>query len=266
MQEFSIIDLTPDNIPEYGVCRYKDPKNKGYADKAEWFNKYYGKGLRIKCLLFPKDGVQGMIEYIPGELCWRPVNASGYMFIHCLFAGFKSAYKNKGYASMLIDACLNDAREADKAGVAVVTRKGSFMADKDIFIKKGFVKISSAPPDFELLALKFNKNAPSPEFRNSINENPSRYGQGLVIIRSAQCPYTRNNVDEIIETAKNRFGISAEIVENFSPAEARENPCAFGSFCMIYNNKIISHHPISNTRFVNIMNSALSPKGKKAKL
>ena len=30
-------------------------------------------------------------------------------------------------------------------------------------------------------------------------------------------------------------------------------PCAFGTFCIIYNGEIISHHPISNTRFENIM-------------
>ena len=31
----------------------------------------------------------------------------------------------------------------------------------------------------------------------------------------------------------------------------------FGSFCLIYNGKIISHHPISNTRFMNIMKKEL---------
>ncbi len=35
-------------------------------------------------------------------------------------------------------------------GVAVVTRKGSFMAKKDIFLKKGFHVVDLAKPDFEL--------------------------------------------------------------------------------------------------------------------
>ncbi|MEZ5335661.1 MAG: YoaP domain-containing protein [Methanolobus sp.] len=37
-------------------------------------------------------------------------------------------------------------------------------------------------------------------------------------------------------------------------AAAQNSPCSFGTFCIIYNGEIISHHPISNTRFMNIMN------------
>jgi hypothetical protein len=29
-------------------------------------------------------------------------------------------------------------------------------------------------------------------------------------------------------------------------------PCPFGVFCILYKGKIIAHHPISNTRFINI--------------
>lgn len=35
--------------------------------------------------------------------------------------------------------------------------------------------------------------------------------------------------------------------------EVQQSPCVFGTFCIIYNGEIISHHPISNTRFENIM-------------
>jgi hypothetical protein len=38
---------------------------------------------------------------------------------------------------------------------------------------------------------------------------------------------------------------------------AQKAPCAFGTFCILYNGAIISHHPISNTRFENIMAKAL---------
>jgi len=92
-----------------------------------------------------------MIEYIPGEYCWRPVEAGGYLFIHCIFVGFKREYKGKGYASLLVDDCVLDAKKDNKLGVAVITRKGSFMAVKELFIKNGFEAIDTAPPDFELL-------------------------------------------------------------------------------------------------------------------
>jgi hypothetical protein len=42
-------------------------------------------------------------------------------------------------------------------GVAVVTRKGPFMAGKELFVKNGVVAVDTALPDFELLVKKFNK-------------------------------------------------------------------------------------------------------------
>jgi N-acetylglutamate synthase-like GNAT family acetyltransferase len=77
-----------------------------------------------------------MLEYLPGEFAHRPVNADGYMFIHCIFVGFKNEFKGKGYASALIEECINDAQRQKMSGVAVVTRKGSFMANDQIFLKK----------------------------------------------------------------------------------------------------------------------------------
>jgi hypothetical protein len=99
-----IIDLTPDNIADYGVCGYKDFKKQlELRRKIDWFKAYYPKGLRIKAVLADKGGYQGMLEYIPGKYAHRPVEADGYMFIHCIFTGFKKEYKHKGYASALIE-------------------------------------------------------------------------------------------------------------------------------------------------------------------
>jgi len=258
VKEVKVIEITPDNILDYGICRYKNTKKEGYPEKVSWIENNYLKGLKIKSILTEKDGVQGMIEYIPGEFCWRPVEASGYIFIHCLFVGFKSLYKRRGYANLLIDDCLKEAKEKNKNGVAVVTRKGSFMVGNEIFLKKGFEIIDTAPPDFDLLVIKFKKNTLAPRFKNDWDKKISKYTKGLTIIISEQCPYTKKNVNEIIETSKKIFRITPVIVENKNCTEAQESPCAFGSFCIIYNGKIISYHPIRNTRFTNIMNSILN--------
>jgi hypothetical protein len=250
MTDIEIIDLTPGNIADYGVCGYKDvEKHLELRRKIDWFKMYYPKGLRIKVILSKKGGYQGMLEYVPGKFAHRPVDAEGYMFIHCVFAGFKNKFKGKGYASSLIDACINETKSLNMKGVAVVTRKGPFMANKDIFLKKGFRVIETAKPDFELLVLKFNKTATDPKFKIS---SPDKYTNGLTIIRSAQCPYSVKNVDAIIETAK-KLKIKANLIEIKDSESAQQTPCAFGTFCIIHNNEIISHHPISNTRFKNIM-------------
>jgi hypothetical protein len=253
MRDFKIIDLTPENIADYGVCGYKNvKKHLELRKKIEWFKEYYPKGLRIKTIVTVKGGYQGMLEYIPGKYAHRPVDAEGYMFIHCIFVGFKKEFKGKGYASALIEECIEEARTAQMEGVAVVTRKGSFMAKKDFFVKKGFLLVDRSEPDFELLALKFNPKARSPKFRN-LKRNLEKYKEGLFILRSPQCPYTEKNVNAMLESAKKKFNLKAKLFELKDAVAVQNSPCAFGSFCIIYDGEIVSHHPISNTRFENIM-------------
>ena len=253
MKDAEIVDLTPKNFVDYGVCGYKDAKKHlELRKKFEWFKKYYPKGLRIKIIILKEGGYQGMIEYIPGEYAHRPVDANGYMFIHCIFVGFKKEFKGKGYASSLIQECINDAKKSGMVGVAVVTRKGPFMAKKDIFLKMGFVGVDKANPDFELLALKFDHNASNPSFRD-MEKQLEKYQKGLFILRSVQCPYTEKNVNAIINSAKNKFHLSVTLVDLLDSIQVQNSPCAFGSFCIILDGEIISHHPISNTRFENIL-------------
>ncbi|WP_048143413.1 GNAT family N-acetyltransferase [Methanosarcina horonobensis] len=253
MTDIEIIDLIPESIADYGVCGYKDlKKNLELRRKIDWFKEYYPKGLRTKIIFSKEGGYQGMIEYIPGKYAHRPVNAEGYMFIHCIFVGFKKEFKGKGYASSLIEECIKDSKEANMQGVAVVTRNGSFMAKKDIFLKKGFILVDEARPDFELLVLKFNQEAPDPKFKN-MSLDVEKYAEGLTIIRSVQCPYSVKNVDAILETARNKLKMKTSLIDIKDSDEAQHTPCAFGTFCIIYNGKVISHHPISNTRFENIM-------------
>ncbi|KUG15530.1 gcn5-related [hydrocarbon metagenome] len=221
--------------------------------KIQWFKKYYSKGLRIKALVSKTGGYQGMLEYMPGEYAHRPVNADGYMFIQCIFVGFRNEFKGKGYASSMIDACIEDSRKANMRGVAVVTRKGPFMAKRAIFIKKGFVPVDTAKPDFELLALKFDPDAENPGFKHALKKNRDQYAEGLTILRSPQCPYSEKNVKAIMETARKKFGLAPRLIEMEDVESVQNSPCAFGTFCIMYDGEVISYHPISNTRFVNIM-------------
>ncbi len=256
--DIQIIDLTPDNIADYGVCGYKNvQKHKELRNKIEWFKKYYSKGLKIKALISEKGGYQGMLEYIPGKYAHRPVRAEGYLFIHCIFVGFKKEYKGKGYASALIDECILDAKDQGMLGISIVARKGSFMVDREIFVKKGFKTADRAEPDFELLVLKFDEHSESPGFNHEALQNTGAYDDGLTILRSPQCPYTEKNVNAIIETAEKNYQIKTNLIEIVGAKEAQETPCAFGSFCILYDGKVISDHPISSRRFENIINKKI---------
>lgn len=76
----------------------------------------------------------------------------------------------------------------------------------------------------------------------------------MTIIRADQCPYTVKNVKEITETAQKKYGIRPKVVNLTSHEDAQESPCAFGTFCIAYDGKIIAEHSISHTRLMNIMN------------
>jgi GNAT superfamily N-acetyltransferase len=257
MDKIAIINTTPENIGNYGICSYKDVRQEGFCRKIEWMKARQPEGLRIKTLYTETGKTQGMIEYIPGEFCWRPVVAPGYMFIHCIFVGFKKDYKGKGYGTQLLNECIADARKEKKMGVAAVTRDGTWMAKKEFFLKNGFTVVDTAPPDFQLLALRFDDRAPAPKFAADLVKRPARFGDGLTIIRSDQCPTLAKSVREISETAEKVYGIKPRIVELKSHEDAQASPCPFGTFCIIYNGKIVAHAPVSNTRFKNIMNKLL---------
>lgn len=251
-----IIDAGPETVAEYGICGYKDPRNPGYQRKLEWLGQRFKEGMRIKVLHSEDDGTVGSIEYLPGEFAWRGVHAPGYMVIHCLFI-LKKAYKGKGYGTQLIEACEEDARERKMHGVAVVASKSTWMAKQQIFLKNGYELTEEAPPHFQLLVKRFNAAAPLPTFSGDWAEKLARHAEGLTIIHSHQCPYVAKSMDEIPSVAREEFGVEPIIVELPDCQSAQDSPNPYGIFSIIWNGELVADHPISKTRFRNIMNKVL---------
>ncbi len=256
IRKIEIIDTNPDNICDYGFCGYKNLSQEGYKRKIDWLKQRFSEGMKFKVLYSTKDGSVGFVEYIPGQYTWRAVDASGYMVIHCI-AIMSRKYRGKGYGSLLSEECVKDAKKGKMHGATVVTRKGTWMAGKELFLKNGFEVVDEAPPDFELLVKKFKKNAPSPKFKGNWKKRLNKYGKGLTIIRSDQCPYIAKSVKEISETAQKKYDIKPNIIELSNCKEAQNTPSPFAIFSMIYDGKLVADHPISNTRFLNIMNKEL---------
>ena len=144
MREYEIVDTNADNIGACSLCGNKAAKNEGHRRKCDWLKKRYAEGLRYKVLRSREFGDIGMIEYAPGSHAWRPVEAEGYLVIHCLMVNAK--HKGKGLGAFLLESCLRDARKSKCRGVAVVTTSDSFMAGSGLFIKAGFVSVESNPP------------------------------------------------------------------------------------------------------------------------
>lgn len=254
MGKMEIIDTNASNIHNYGFCGYKDIKQEGYKRKVDWLKQRFPEGMKFKVLYSAGEGSVGFVEYIPGKYTWRAVEASGYMVIHCIVILYRK-YRQKGYGLLLVEECLKDAKKENMHGVAVVTRKGTWMAGKELFLKNGFELVDKAPPDFELLIKRF-ADAPSPRFTGDWKKSLSQYGSGLTIIRSDQCPYVEKSVKEIGETSQ-KLGIKANIIELKNCHEAQNAPSAYGVFGIIYNGKLVADHPISSRGFLNIMNKEL---------
>ncbi len=249
MREYEVVDTNADNIGGCGICRYKSGKNEGRRRKLDWLKKRYAEGLRFKVLRSREFGDIGMIEYAPGSHAWRPVEAEGYLVIHCLMVNSK--HKGKGLGALLLDSCLRDAKKSKCRGVAVVTSSDSFMAGSDLFIKAGFVSVENRPP-YELLVKKFKKGAPDPRFIVERERVLKRYKKGLTILAADQCPMVAKCVKDIAE-ASGALGLKTKVVRVRSAKQSRELPTPYGVFSIVYDGKLIAERPISGRRFTNIM-------------
>jgi L-amino acid N-acyltransferase YncA len=249
MAKVEIIDTSAANIGDHELCGFRDPKTEGHRRKADWLRQRFAEGLKLKVLQVDGEDA-GMIEYTPGEHTWRPVEAPGYTVIHCLMI-YKKKYKGRGYGKLLVENCVADAKRAKMHGVAVVTSSGTWMASGDIFRRCGFECVDTAPPSFELLANKFRK-VPSPKFSRGWDRTLRKYGSGLTIIRSDQCPCIAKSTADILQVCKT-LGIRPKVVELKNSTQARTAPSAYGIFNIIYDGQVVAEHPISGTRFRNIM-------------
>jgi hypothetical protein len=253
-----LVDVDPASVESLPCCGVKNPVHDGRVRKNCWLKSYFPKGLKAKVLVLPGNRQCGYIEYVPGEYAWRGVNAPGYMFIHCIWT-FSREIQHKGFGRTLIQACIDDALKSGMKGLAVVARNRPWLAKPDIFLANSFEVVDSAPPDYQLLVRKFDGSAENPAFTGEWEKKLKKYGKGLTIIRSDQCPHIAKFAGEIIECAKKEYGVDPRIVELKSHKDAQRAPTPYAVFSIIHDGRVIADHQISRTRFRNIMNRLMTP-------
>ncbi len=231
-----IIDVNAENVEETGFfCYMSKRKSEGYQQKLEWLKARFAEGMRIRMLELPE---RGFIEYLPGEYAWRSVNASDYMFIHCLWVVGKS--KNKGFAGALLQECFRDAEAAGKKGVAMLTSDKNWLMGNKALLKYGFVSAAEEPP-FNIMVKRFG-DADPPSFTGDWEAKARRFGAGLTVVRTAQCPYIPDATETALEAAR-ELGIESRVVELESSREIREKaPSPYGVFSIVFNGRLLSYH------------------------
>ena len=233
-----IVSVDATNVSERGFFCFKSkPKSVGYAQKTDWLQERFSEGLKIQ-IVYEGERSVGFIEYIPAEFAWRAVQAPGYLLIHCLWVVGRA--KNQGYGSRLLDICLADAREMGASGVAMVTSSRPWLAGSKLLLKHGFERVDEMPP-FELLVKRFD-TSPLPAFPTDWEARLGRFGPGLTVVRSAQCPYMEDAINTVVEFGRSR-GIRTEVTPLQDCHEVQQtSPTPYGTFAVVHDGRLLSYY------------------------
>jgi len=230
--------ITPETLDDKGFfCRMSKMKTDGNQRKLRWMQPRFDEGLHMTLL---GDGGRGFVEVMPGEHCWRPVQAKGWSVIHCLWVVGKS--KGHGHGAALLDDAIAHARAVGSAGLAVVTRAKNWVTPQSFFAKHGFEVVDEGADGFVLMTLPFEgSGAKTPKF--TTHNWPKRlenHADGVVVFRTDQCPYLSDATDGVIAVAK-ELKLDVEVVELATAAQVRSRaPSPYGVFAIAFNGKLVT--------------------------
>lgn len=244
-----IIDLTPENVTQYGFYCVKDKKSAAYKAKTKWFLDNVKYGLGIKIALDASGKQVGFIEYIPAEYAWRPVKAKNFLFIHCVMIISKE-HRLKKLGSLLVSECEKVAKSNNMAGICTISSDGAWMANKSLFEKNGFIDIEKSDR-FNLMMKKFTAFGDNPKFFNWKKQQQKFIGWHLIYAN--QCPWHDKSAKDIQQTAF-KHGITLNMQCIQTSEEAKNAGSGYGTFSLIKDGKLLSDHYLSKTRFENILN------------
>ncbi|RIW37402.1 GNAT family N-acetyltransferase [Bacillus salacetis] len=235
-----MVELNNESLEERGCyCLRSKPKSAGYLNKNEWLSERFQEGMKyIKITENYKQA--GFIEYTPIEFSSRVVYGENYSVIHCLWVSIPG----QGYATKLIQKCIQDAREQHKDGVIVITNpETSWTPSKEIFMKNGFLEVDQAPYGFQLFVHKFGNSA-DPYFPTDWEERLETFTE-LTILRTWQCPFIEAATDNIMEGA-GKLGIKPEVINMNNREELlRLSPTPYGVYGVVYKRKLVSFHRLT---------------------
>lgn len=234
---------------EHICCAMTGKKNAfGVAQKKQWLKDRMKEGLK-----FIKLDVRGkvFIEYMPAKESWKPVEADGYLMIHCLWVSGK--FQNQGHASELLKMCLEDSKTYK--GVVVITGDSPFLTSKKIFLKHGF-EVCDEQGEYQLLVYKHNKEADVPAFSKAVKKGVVASQSDVLIAYTNQCPFVETYSQEMKEVAE-ELGLSVEVNRIESAKEVRQYGSPFGTFNVYLKGEFLTHLIMAKKPFAKKMQKAL---------
>jgi L-amino acid N-acyltransferase YncA len=237
----------PDHLEACGIGCITNPKHEGYRPKVDWLEGRFAEGLRFLLFRDPHGKPLAFLEYVPGEYAWRPVDAAGWLFVHCLWV-YPKGQAVGGLGSRLIQACIEEARQAGARGVAAMVSEGPWIAGGNVFLRNGFESIAERDR-FHLVIHRLG-TGPEPCFRD-IDPKWSK-NRGLHIVYAAQCPYLPKSVSDVSALAR-EHDLEPKITLLHSASEAQNAPSYYGVFNLLWNGRLLSDHYVSKGRFKNLL-------------
>ena len=248
------IKVTSDNIEkEHICCAISNNNDVQVASKKAWLKEQFEAGL-----VFLKSSERGkcFIEYIPAENAWNPINADGYMYIDCLWVS--GTFKGHGYATDLLNACINDAEQKGKNGLCILSaaKKKPFLADPKFLKYKGFMVCDEADNGIQLWYLPFRENVSIPKFKECAL-HPHIDEQGYVLYYTNQCPFNAKYVPIIEKIAKER-AIPFKAMHLKSKEDARNAPTPITTYALFFDGNYLTNEQMNEKRFLKLMEDKIN--------
>lgn len=242
------IRVTSENIDKVHICcAISNDKDVQVASKKAWLKDRFNDGL-----VFLKSEERGkcFIEYIPAENAWNPISAEGFMYIDCMWVA--GSLKGHGYATDLLNACIEDSKNKEKNGLCILSSKKKlpFLADPAFLKHKGFTVCDEADNGIQLWYLPFTENVPLPQFKDCA-KHPRVEKQGYFLYYTSQCPFNAKYVPIVEKTAAEN-GIPFKSVCLKSKEEAQNAPTPITTYALFYNGKYLTNEQMNDKRFLKL--------------
>lgn len=248
--DIEIVTVTEANLDQLGFFCYKSKKKtRGYEKKSAWVRDRLAEGLRLH-IVFENGVSKGFIESTPGKYAWRAVNATGYLFIHCMWVVGKA--KGRGYGSHLLEKCILDASDRRLNGVAVLASEETWLTDSSFYQNAGFEVTDTADPAFSLLVQSFNDGT-KPSLPTNWQERIEAFGPDLTVVYTDQCPYI-DRMKQAVHNVAGALGIPVREVYLTSSGEVQaRSPSPYGVYNIVFRNELIASHPIGTDELMKRM-------------
>lgn len=246
------IRVTQENIEaEHICCAISNNKDIQVSSKKSWMQQCFNDGL-----VFLKSTERGkcFIEYIPAENAWVPIIADGYLYIDCFWVS--GSFKGHGYSNDLLNACIEDARTAGKAGLCVLSsaKKRPFLSDPKHLAYKGFRVADESGCGINLMYLPLKDGASVPKFKECA-KHPHVDEDGYVLYYTDQCPFNGKYVPILEQTALEN-GIPFKAIHLETKEQAQSAPTPVTNYALFHDGQWLTNEQQNDKRFLKLVKEA----------